>query len=101
MGRIVLSAEVGSPVSFRLLSRQSLRKKLICETISLQAAMTETLANSWFLTGPTAAGKTQVGLRLAERLGAEILSLDSMSIYRRMDIGTAKPTSAERANIPH
>lgn len=63
--------------------------------------MTETLANSWFLTGPTAAGKTQVGLLLAERLGAEILSLDSMSIYRRMDIGTAKPSPAERAKIPH
>jgi tRNA dimethylallyltransferase len=42
-----------------------------------------------------------VGLALAERLGAEILSVDSMKIYRRMDIGTAKPTPADRARVPH
>jgi tRNA dimethylallyltransferase len=55
----------------------------------------------WYLTGPTAAGKTRVGLELARRLNAEILSLDSMAIYRGMDIGTAKPTRAERAEVPH
>lgn len=55
----------------------------------------------WFLAGPTAAGKTAAGLALAERLGAEIIALDSMSLYRGMDIGTAKPTPAERAQIPH
>jgi tRNA dimethylallyltransferase len=56
---------------------------------------------SIYLTGPTAAGKTAVGVALARRLGAEIIALDSMTIYRRMDIGTAKPTLAERRGIPH
>jgi tRNA dimethylallyltransferase len=55
----------------------------------------------WFLTGATAAGKTGVGLALAKHLGAEIISLDSMAIYRGMDIGTAKPTATERAVVPH
>jgi tRNA dimethylallyltransferase len=56
---------------------------------------------SWFVTGATATGKTDVGLALAERLDAEIISLDSMAIYRGMDIGTAKPTAAQRARVPH
>ena len=60
-----------------------------------------TLADCWFLTGPTASGKTTVGLDLARRLNAEIVSLDSMALYRGMDIGTAKPTVAERAEVPH
>src|SRR4051794_34595588 len=55
----------------------------------------------WYLTGPTAAGKTQVGLELAERIGAEIVSLDSMTLYMGMDIGTAKPTPKDRARVPH
>jgi len=55
----------------------------------------------WFLTGPTAAGKTQVGLELAERIEAEIVSLDSMTLYFGMDIGTAKPTAEDRARVPH
>lgn len=55
----------------------------------------------WFLTGPTAAGKSAVGLALAERLNGEILSLDSMALYRGMDIGTAKASPAERAAVPH
>lgn len=65
--------------------------------------MTHTLFadECWFLTGPTASGKTEVGLELAQRLNAEIVCLDSMSIYRGMDIGTAKPTAAERAAVPH
>lgn len=54
-----------------------------------------------FLTGPTASGKSACGIRLAQIIGAEILSLDSMAIYRRMDIGTAKPTPQERALVPH
>lgn len=53
------------------------------------------------LVGPTASGKTAVSLPLAERLGAEIISADSRQIYRHMDIGTAKPTVAERARVPH
>ncbi|GIW92237.1 MAG: tRNA dimethylallyltransferase [Pirellulaceae bacterium] len=59
------------------------------------------LEDAWFLTGPTAAGKTSVGMRLAERLGAEILSMDSMAIYRGMDIGTAKPPAELRRCVPH
>jgi tRNA dimethylallyltransferase len=55
----------------------------------------------WFLTGATASGKTQVSLELAKRLDAEIISLDSMAIYRGMDLGTAKPTVNQRAEIPH
>jgi len=58
-------------------------------------------ADCWFLTGPTAAGKTDVGIELARRLGAEIVSLDSMALYRGMDIGTAKPTAEQRAAVPH
>ena len=55
----------------------------------------------WFLTGATAVGKTQVGLALARRLQAEIISLDSMAIYCGMDIGTAKPTPQQQAEVPH
>lgn len=53
------------------------------------------------LTGPTASGKTALSLSLAERLGCEIISLDSMQIYREMDIGTAKATAEERARVKH
>jgi tRNA dimethylallyltransferase len=59
------------------------------------------LVDSWYLTGPTASGKTAVALELAQRLNAEIISVDSMSVYRGMDIGTAKPTAADRAVVPH
>ena len=55
----------------------------------------------WFLSGATAVGKTQVALSLARRIGAEIISLDSMAIYRGMDIGTAKPTPEEQVQVPH
>lgn len=58
-------------------------------------------SRSLFLTGPTAGGKTALGVELARRLGAEIVSLDSMAIYRKMDVGTAKPTLEERGGIPH
>jgi len=54
-----------------------------------------------FLVGPTAVGKSAVALELAERLGAEIVSADSMQVYRGLDIGTAKPTSEERARVRH
>ena len=53
------------------------------------------------LAGPTASGKTAVALRLAEVLPLEIISVDSALVYRGMDIGTAKPTPAERAQVPH
>jgi tRNA dimethylallyltransferase len=53
------------------------------------------------LAGPTASGKSAVALCLAERLGGEIVSVDSMQVYRGLDLGTAKPTPAERARVPH
>lgn len=51
--------------------------------------------------GPTASGKSSFALSLAERIGGEIISGDSMQIYRGMDIGTAKPTAAQQKAIPH
>jgi tRNA dimethylallyltransferase len=53
------------------------------------------------LVGPTAAGKTETGVAVAERLGAEIVSVDSMLVYRGMDIGTAKPTPEQQGRVPH
>lgn len=53
------------------------------------------------LVGPTGVGKTAVGIELARRFGAEIISADSRQIYRYMDIGTAKPTAEEQAAAPH
>jgi tRNA dimethylallyltransferase len=51
--------------------------------------------------GPTASGKTALGLALAERLGGEVVSADAFAVYRGMDIGTAKPSAADRARVPH
>ena len=51
--------------------------------------------------GPTASGKTALGVALAQAIGGEVVSADSMQIYRRMDIGTAKPTAAEMGGVPH
>ncbi|HYN37463.1 MAG TPA: tRNA (adenosine(37)-N6)-dimethylallyltransferase MiaA, partial [Actinomycetota bacterium] len=53
------------------------------------------------LVGPTAVGKTSTSLDLAERLGAEIVSIDSMQIYRGMDIGTAKVSGSDRERVAH
>ena len=55
----------------------------------------------WYLVGPTASGKTQIGMELAKRLDAEIISMDSMAIYTGMDIGTAKPCREQREAAPH
>ena len=51
--------------------------------------------------GPTASGKSALALEVAKRVGGEILTVDSMQVYRGMDVGTAKPTAAERAAVPH
>lgn len=53
------------------------------------------------IAGPTAVGKSRIALQLAERLGGEIISADSMQVYRGLDIGTAKPPAADRARVPH
>ena len=57
--------------------------------------------NALVLTGPTGSGKTQLALELAKSLHAEIVSMDSMALYRGMDIGTAKPSREERQRVPH
>jgi tRNA dimethylallyltransferase len=57
--------------------------------------------NPVFIAGPTAVGKSAVALALAEKIGGEIISVDSMQVYRGLDIGTAKPTAEERKKIPH
>jgi tRNA dimethylallyltransferase len=61
----------------------------------------ELLQRCWFLAGPTACGKSAAGCALAELLHAEIIALDSMSLYRGMDVGTAKPDVAMRTRVPH
>ena len=53
------------------------------------------------IAGPTASGKTALAVALAQELGGEVVSCDSMQIYKKMDIGTAKPTTEEMAGIPH
>lgn len=53
------------------------------------------------LLGPTGSGKTALSLRLAERLGGEVVSCDSVAVYREMELGTAKPTAEERRRTPH
>jgi tRNA dimethylallyltransferase len=53
------------------------------------------------LGGPTGSGKSDLALKLAEEIGAEIVNADSMQVYRRLDIGTAKPSAADLARVPH
>lgn len=53
------------------------------------------------IVGPTAVGKTEVSIEVAARLRGEIVSCDSMQVYRHMDVGTAKPSPAQRARVPH
>ena len=59
------------------------------------------LRSAFWIAGPTASGKSQLALKLAERMGCEIISVDSMQVYRGMDVGTAKPSVDERSRIPH
>jgi len=59
------------------------------------------LPQTILIAGPTAVGKSEIALRLAEQLGGEIISTDSMQVYRGLDIGTAKPSPAECARVPH
>lgn len=61
----------------------------------------ELLSRCCFLCGPTACGKTALSLAVADRLNAEIVALDSMTLYRGMDIGTAKPSRDEQSQVTH
>ena len=57
--------------------------------------------NALILTGPTACGKSDLALEVCDRVGGEVVALDSMTVYRGMDVGTAKPSAADRARVPH
>jgi tRNA dimethylallyltransferase len=59
------------------------------------------VSTSIFIAGPTAVGKSEIALALAEKIGGEIISVDSMQVYRGLDLGTAKPSPAEHARVPH
>ena len=63
--------------------------------------MPELASDCIILTGPTASGKTALGIRVAQRLNAEILSTDSVAVYKGFDIGAAKPTMKEQAQVTH
>src|ERR1700691_2013850 len=63
--------------------------------------VTSTGVRIGLIVGPTGAGKTAFAIEIAARLGAEIVNADSRQLYRRMDVGTAKPTEADRARVPH
>jgi len=97
--RPALAAEAGT----ENVQRWQPEPKRSCVTETTLSSMNSqpTVLDCWFLTGPTASGKTGVGIELARRLGAEIISLDSMAIYRGMDIGTAKATPEQRAAVRH
>ena len=70
-----------------------------------RAALIRPVAQAWptvvAVVGPTASGKSEVALELAQRLGAEIVNADAFQLYRGMDIGTAKPSAADRARVRH
>lgn len=83
---------------------------LFFEVDTLTMVMQENAISPWVrkpldhavvLTGPTASGKSRLALELADRIGAEIISADSMAVYQEMDIGTAKPTADARQRVPH
>ena len=59
------------------------------------------LERAWWIAGPTASGKSQLGMLLAQALDAEIISVDSMQVYRGLDIGTAKPSHADQQQVRH
>jgi tRNA dimethylallyltransferase len=63
--------------------------------------MRQLALSCWYLTGATASGKTLVSIALAKKIDAEIISLDSMAIYRGMNIGTAKPAAEYQKVVPH
>ena len=77
------------------------RARTICSAGSSPAPVARRGVMLRALVGPTASGKTEAGIALATALGAEIVSVDSMLVYRGMDVGTAKPTAEQRAVVPH
>ena len=67
----------------------------------MSASKPELASDCIILTGPTASGKTALGIRIAQRLNADILSADSVAVYKGLDIGSAKPTLEEQAQATH
>src|ERR1700677_29640 len=63
--------------------------------------LSSSICRSIFIAGPTAVGKSEIALALAEKIDGEIISVDSMQVYRGLDIGTAKPDAATQKRIPH
>src|SRR5262245_58715035 len=72
-----------------------------CSSFRLMPPPPNAFADAWILTGPTGSGKSALALELAERIGGEIVAMDSMTLYRGMDIGTAKPNPGELARVRH
>ena len=64
--------------------------------LETEQVLKEALGCAWLIAGPTASGKSQLAMAMAQRLDGEIISVDSMQVYRGMDIGTAKPTRADQ-----
>lgn len=73
----------------------------MCQTETTPNRCDSRFNRALFLSGATASGKTKLGVELALALDAEILSMDSMALYRGMDVGTAKPSLEERRGVPH
>lgn len=73
----------------------------MCQTETTPIRCDSRFNRALFLSGATASGKTKLGVELALALDAEILSMDSMALYRGMDVGTAKPSLEERRGVPH
>ena len=69
--------------------------------LETEQVLREALGCAWLIAGPTASGKSQLAMAMAQRLDGEIISVDSMQVYRGMDIGTAKPTRADQQQVRH
>src|SRR5208282_4481401 len=87
-------ASATGPHRYSLLARHSLERSLTVAPAQPEPLLVVVL-------GPTASGKTALSLALAERFRGEIVNCDSVAMYREFDLGTAKPTAAERARAPH
>ncbi len=80
---------------------RDVKRDMVYQEDSVSSWVRKPLDQAIFLTGPTASGKSQLAVELADCIGAEIISADSMAVYREMDIGTAKPSPDARQRVPH
>lgn len=92
------SQQATTPAPRRHVAR-SRRGPEVCETVAVSSPAPAPRVIA--VVGPTAAGKSDLGVHLAQRLGGEVVNADSMQLYRGMDVGTAKLTPEERGGIPH